>query len=205
MALDEEKQRLEQMIKEFQKEHEIMKLEYEETIGAMKMVQQDKEALQSTTQSLLNSLSELEEEKKKILQNLHQPKGQHSRTSHSTQNLQVHLQGIEEEQRYLLEEKQEVEERFQENELRAKVLEEEKKIISQNSNQLLSSLNDLLVQQDLPEAELRLEVSARLEAERRLRLAQDSVHHLEGALQTDISPSTLRTKILPDVKKLRSK
>lgn len=31
--------------------------------------------------------------------------------------------------------------RFQENELRAKVLEEEKQIISQNSNQLLSSLN----------------------------------------------------------------
>lgn len=55
MALDEEKQRLEQMIKEFQKEHEIMKLEYEETLGAMKMVRQDKEALQSTTQSLLVS------------------------------------------------------------------------------------------------------------------------------------------------------
>jgi predicted nucleic acid-binding Zn-ribbon protein len=55
MALDEEKQRLERMIKEFQKEHEIMKLEYEETIEAMKMVQQDKEALQSTTQSLLVS------------------------------------------------------------------------------------------------------------------------------------------------------
>lgn len=153
MALDEEKQRLERVIKEFQKEHEIMKLEYEETIEAMKMVQQDKEALQNTTQSLLvstysisqkfkqhghyftvfslvsnknfhvgyplviyvcflqNNLSELEEEKKKILQNLHQPKGPNSRTSHSTQNLQVHLQGIEEEQRYLLEEKQEIEER----------------------------------------------------------------------------------------------
>jgi hypothetical protein len=55
MALDEEKQRLEQMIKEFQKEHEIMKLEYGETIAAMKMVQQDKEALQSTTHSLLVS------------------------------------------------------------------------------------------------------------------------------------------------------
>lgn len=92
--------------------------------------------------------------------------------------------------------------RFQENELRAKVLEEEKQIISQNSKQLLSSLNDLLTEQDLPEAELRLEVTARLEAERRLRVAQDSVHHLEGALQTDISPSALRTKILPDVKKL---
>jgi hypothetical protein len=63
----------------------------------------------------------------------------------------------------------------------------------------------LLTQQDLAEAELRLEVSARLDAERQLRLAQDSVHHLEGALQTDISPSALRTKILPDVKKLRSK
>lgn len=55
MALDEEKRRLEQMIKEFQKEHGIMKLEYEETIAAMKMVQQDKEALQSTTQSLMVS------------------------------------------------------------------------------------------------------------------------------------------------------
>ena len=55
MALDEEKRCLEQMIKEFQKEHEIMKLEYEETIAAMKMVQQDKEALQSTTQSLMVS------------------------------------------------------------------------------------------------------------------------------------------------------
>ena len=55
MALDEEKRRLEQMIKEFQKEHAIMKLEYEETIAAMKMVQQDKEALQSTTQSLMVS------------------------------------------------------------------------------------------------------------------------------------------------------
>jgi len=55
MALDEEKRRLEQMIKEFQKEQEIMKLEYEETIAAMKMVQQDKEALQSTTQSLMVS------------------------------------------------------------------------------------------------------------------------------------------------------
>jgi len=31
--------------------------------------------------------------------------------------------------------------RFQENELRAKVLEEEKQIISQSSKQLLSSLN----------------------------------------------------------------
>jgi len=55
VALDEEKRRLEQMIKEFQKEHEIRKLEYEETIAAMKMVQQDKEALQSTTQSLMVS------------------------------------------------------------------------------------------------------------------------------------------------------
>jgi hypothetical protein len=32
-----------------------MKLEYKETIEAVKMVQQDKEALQSTTQSLLVS------------------------------------------------------------------------------------------------------------------------------------------------------
>jgi hypothetical protein len=57
-------------------------------------------------------LSELEEEKKKILQSLHQTDGQNSRTSHAAQNLQVHLQGIEEEQRCLLEEQQEIEERY---------------------------------------------------------------------------------------------
>jgi hypothetical protein len=58
-----------------------------------------------------DNLSELEEEKKKILQNLHQTEGQNSRTSDATQNLHVHLQGIEEEQRCLLEEKQEIDER----------------------------------------------------------------------------------------------
>lgn len=64
---------------------------------------------------------------------------------------------------------------------------------------------DLLVQKDLAESELILEVSARLEAERQLRLAQDSVNHLEGALENETNPSTLRIKILPDVKKLRRK
>jgi len=57
-------------------------------------------------------LSELEEEKKKILQNLHQTDGWNSQTSYAAQNLQIHLQGIEEEQRCLLEEKQEIEERY---------------------------------------------------------------------------------------------
>jgi hypothetical protein len=57
-------------------------------------------------------LSELEEEKKKILQSLHQTDGQNSQTSHAAQNLQVHLKGIEEEQQCLLEEKQEIEERY---------------------------------------------------------------------------------------------
>ncbi|PSN45978.1 hypothetical protein C0J52_09779 [Blattella germanica] len=174
MALDEEKRRLEQMIQEFQKEHEIMKCEYEETISAMKMVQQDKEDLQNTTEDL-KSLADLEEEKKRILKNMHQA-GSQNQFPQSAKNLQVHLNGIEEEKRCLLEEKLEIEERY---------------------------LLDLLTQQDLAEAEIRLEVSARLEAERRLRLAQDSVHHLEGALENDISPSILRTKILPDVKKLR--
>ncbi|KAJ9596117.1 hypothetical protein L9F63_012701, partial [Diploptera punctata] len=204
MALDEEKQRLEQTIKDFQKQHEVMKLEYEETISAMKLVQQDKEALQTTTTQLTQTLSDLEEEKQRILKTMQQAEERNNKLNNSPHDLQEHLQDLEEEKRCILEEKQEIDERFQENELRAKVLEEEKQIISEHSNHLLSSLNDLLTQQDLTESELRLEVSARLEAERRLRLAQDSVHHLEGALETDISPSALRTKILPDVKKLRT-
>lgn len=58
------------------------------------------------------NLSELEEEKKNILQSLHQSDGRNSQTSYAAQNLQIHLQGIEEEQRCLLEEKQEIEERY---------------------------------------------------------------------------------------------
>ncbi|CAG2068211.1 unnamed protein product, partial [Timema podura] len=151
------------------------------------------------------NLSALETEKRSILKTLEQSESQNSRLSQVTRKLQVTLRGIEDETLSLLEEKEDIENRYQENELRAKVLEEEKQIISQQSSHLLSSLNDLLSQKDLAESELRLEVSARLEAENRLKSAQDSVQHLEGALQTDISPSALRNKILPDVKKLRSK
>nr|CAD7452083.1 unnamed protein product [Timema tahoe] len=228
IALDEEKCRLERTIQEFREEHVRMKSEYESTIAAVKMVEQDKEALQSTTAALMENLSALETEKRSILDTLEQSESQNSRLSQVTRKLQVTLRGIEDETLSLLEEKEDIENRwalelkvrliksgflvaevsrldswYQENELRAKVLEEEKQIISQQSSHLLSSLNDLLSQKDLAESELRLEVSARLEAQNRLKSAQDSVQHLEGALQTDISPSALRNKILPDVKKLR--
>nr|CAD7257828.1 unnamed protein product [Timema shepardi] len=203
IALDEEKCRLERTIQEFREEHVRMKSEYESTIAAVKMVEQDKEALQNTTAALMENLSALETEKRSILETLEQSESQNSRLSQVTRKLQVTLRGIEDETLSLLEEKEDIENRYQENELRAKVLEEEKQIISQQSSHLLSSLNDLLSQKDLAESELRLEVSARLEAENRLKSAQDSVQHLEGALQADISPSALRIKILPDVKKLR--
>lgn len=61
---------------------------------------------------LQKNLSELEEEKKKILQSLNQTGGRNSQTSYAAQNLQIHLQGIEEERQCLLEEKQEIEERY---------------------------------------------------------------------------------------------
>ena len=58
IALDEEKRRLEETIKQFQKQHELMKSEYEETISAMKLVQQDKKALESTTTQLMVRISQ---------------------------------------------------------------------------------------------------------------------------------------------------
>ncbi|KAG8227612.1 hypothetical protein J437_LFUL011162 [Ladona fulva] len=93
--------------------------------------------------------------------------------------------------------------RLKENELRAQILEEEKEIITQHSSELLSSLNDLVIQQGLAEADLRLEVRARLEAERQLQSAHHSVQNLEGALTLAEDSDTLRSKILPDVKRLR--
>lgn len=52
LALDEEKKRLEKMINEFKEEHNNMKKEYEETIIAMRVVQQDKETLEESTHKL---------------------------------------------------------------------------------------------------------------------------------------------------------
>lgn len=51
--MDEEKCRLEKVIEDFKKEHELMKREYEETISAMQVVQQDKDILESTTTDLM--------------------------------------------------------------------------------------------------------------------------------------------------------
>ncbi|XP_071453636.1 pleckstrin homology domain-containing family D member 1-like isoform X2 [Hetaerina americana] len=207
-ALDEEKKRLENMIKEFQKEHVNMKTEYEETITAMKMVQQDKKALEDTTEMLMENLSDLEKEKKKILGNLKESEKKNTHLSQATQSLKQELQEIEEDTKFLLAEKNEIERRLKENEVRAQVLEEEKELICQHSSELLSSLNDLVAQRGLAEADLRLEVSARLEAERQLQSAHTSVQNLEGALALVDVPGdgisdSLRSKILPDVKKLR--
>ncbi|XP_046992275.1 pleckstrin homology domain-containing family D member 1-like isoform X2 [Schistocerca americana] len=220
LILDEEKCRLQETIAEFKKEHEAMKREYEETISALRLVQQDKEALEQTTSDLMKNLADLEEEKLRIHEHLNRKDTNCYGEEKATEKLHEDLQDIEEETRCLLEEKTEIEIRYQENELRAKLLEEEKQLISEESSKLLSSLNvcfqldtmyviqdlierDLLTQKDLPESDLLLEMSARIDAEKQLKLAQDSVYKLEGALETEINPLELRTKILPDVKKLR--
>lgn len=203
LILDEEKCRLQETIAEFKKEHEAMKREYEETIAALRLVQQDKEALEQTTNDLMKNLADLEEEKRRIREHLNSKDRNQLDEEKATEKLHEDLQDIEEETRCLLEEKTEIEIRYQENELRAKILEEEKQLISEESSKLLSSLNDLLTQKDLPESDLLLEMSARIDAEKQLKLAQDSVYKLEGALETEINPLELRTKILPDVKKLR--
>jgi hypothetical protein len=68
------------------------------------------------------------------------------------------------------------------NEERAILLEEEKIQISEHADELKASIKDLIEQKKITEAELREEVIARLETEKRLHNAEHSLMNLDRKL-----------------------
>lgn len=203
--LDKEKRKLEHLMLELKHEHENSRRDYEETIQALKSLHEDKLQLQNTTDELQHTLQELALERERTLTALRKQEEENCKLTQTHDELQITLKAIEEETKQLLEEKQEIEQRFVENEIHAQMLAEEKKLLSDHALNLQSSLQDLLAQKVLTETELKEEILARIDAEKHLKMAEDSLHHLEILIRSgsgNISEN-LRDEILPDVKRLK--
>ncbi|GAB6021695.1 pleckstrin y domain containing, D (with coiled-coil domains) member 1 [Chamberlinius hualienensis] len=148
---------------------------------------------------------ELEEEKNTILKEMSATEAENSKLSESQDSLKNMLKTIEEDTKLLLEEKEEVENRCKTNEIHAQILSEEKKLISDHALTLESSMQDLLTQKVLTETELKEEILARIDAEKRLKNAEEALHHLEDVIKTGghSNMNIVREEIMPDVRRLK--
>ncbi|XP_052001936.1 pleckstrin homology domain-containing family D member 1-like [Xyrauchen texanus] len=190
--LEEEKKKFEDVVQELSAEQEQIKLDLDGTAQCLKGVESEKEELHSVTTLLQKSLEELTQEKQHTLELL-RVKGQDAtetgrerQASLDSQDPEVQLQGnlqhIEEQMRNLLREKEQAEERLKENELRAKVLQEEREFYSSQANTLQQSLTQLTTDKQHTEEELKAEMESRVELERRLKLAEEALQDLEQGL-----------------------
>lgn len=203
--LEKEKKKLEEVFAKLKEEHEKTRKEYEETSEALRILEEDKKQLQETTSLLSDTLQDLTKEREETLDMLKSQEEENQNLFVTTEELTNSLQDIEDEIKLLLAEKNELENRYYENQVQAQMLEEEKQIFSEQANYLLMNLNDLSAQKELTESELKEEIKARILAEKRLRLAEDSIHRLEVALHLEGSSISepLKLELLPDVKNLK--
>ncbi|XP_072023741.1 pleckstrin homology domain-containing family D member 1-like isoform X2 [Amphiura filiformis] len=193
LELEEEKRKIEETARDLLEEHEKTKFELEETINAMKQVAVDKVELTRASQDFQSDLDTLARERKKTLSELNKREMQREDTvekltyenenlSEETTHLRDNLKHIEDKTKQLEREFRNVQERLRDKEEEAEMLEEEKRTYSQQARELESSLHDLTIQKEMTESELKEEIIARREAERRLRNAEESLKRLESAL-----------------------
>ncbi|GAB6021701.1 pleckstrin y domain containing, D (with coiled-coil domains) member 1 [Chamberlinius hualienensis] len=203
--LDDERRKLEAMMIELKTEHDSIRKEYESTLSALNNVNEEKLHLTESTTELQEALKELEEEKNTILKEMSATEAENSKLSESQDSLKNMLKTIEEDTKLLLEEKEEVENRCKTNEIHAQILSEEKKLISDHALTLESSMQDLLTQKVLTETELKEEILARIDAEKRLKNAEEALHHLENVIKTGghSNMNIVREEIMPDVRRLK--
>ncbi|XP_060081660.1 pleckstrin homology domain-containing family D member 1-like [Ylistrum balloti] len=154
----------------------------------------------------------LSEEKERILETLHDQQSSQQKLTEENQSLaltkeelQSTLKLIEYQTKELLREKSQAEEKMKENESRARALEEEKEFISGHAEELKESLKDLKVQKEMTEAELKEEVMARLDAERKLKDADNSLQKLSCAVvsQTPHIEQDVKEEMVVNVNKLK--
>lgn len=207
LELDKEKRKLEVLVEEMKSSHTKAKLEYESTIEAMKTIDDEKTELKQTTELLQETLSQLAEERENTVKALSKTEEENQSLSMVANDLQQSLFTIEEETKLILIEKREVEKRFVENAAMFHMLAEEKEIFSAQANQLLSSLNDLMCQKEMTEAELKDEIVARIQTEKRLFDAESSLMNLEDAIRKQgskkIKVNELCDQVLPHVQNLK--
>ncbi|XP_002735487.2 pleckstrin homology domain-containing family D member 1-like [Saccoglossus kowalevskii] len=187
--LEIEKKKIEETAKEMQNDLERNKLELEETVQLMKQVENDKHSLNRNNDRLQDNLQLLAKEKEKTLQELQHKElvtkklsSENQSLSQTTESLKSTLNRIEEKTKQLVDEKKNTEKRLKEKEREAKALDEEKKLYVVHAQELQSSLHDLTIQKEMTDNELREEIIARREAERRLKDAEAALARLEIAL-----------------------
>nr|XP_022306218.1 pleckstrin homology domain-containing family D member 1-like isoform X2 [Crassostrea virginica] len=203
--LEKEKEKMENYHRELMEEFEQIKQELEDTTEVMIEVQRDREALSSTISQQQQTLQSLAEEKQKIVGNLTEGENQNKSLKQTHGNMEEQLKTIENRMRILQEEKAETERKLKENEEKAHVLEEEKQQFDEQAQELNETIKDLRAQKEMTEAELKEEVMARMDAERKLGEAEESLRKLGVAVdsQTQIIKEDVHQEMVVNVRKLK--
>ncbi|XP_070325647.1 pleckstrin homology domain-containing family D member 1 isoform X1 [Odocoileus virginianus] len=210
-VLEAEKQQFEEVVQELRMEQEQIKRELELTARCLKGVEQEKKELRHFTESLQQTLEELSIEKKKTLEMLEENENQLQTLANQSEQpppsggLHSNLRQIEEKMQQLLEEKLLAEKRMKENEERSRALEEEREFYSSQSQALQNSLQELTVEKQQAERELKAEVKVRMDLERRLREAEGALRSLEQGLNSKVRNKEKEERMRADVSHLKSK
>ncbi|XP_064600557.1 pleckstrin homology domain-containing family D member 1-like [Liolophura sinensis] len=203
--LEKEKTKMESFMDELQQEYDKIKGELEETQDTMSKVETERSELTEVLSRQEASLEDLGKEKEKILNKLQERESKNKNLAQVTEGLRKYLKEIEEKTETLLHEKAEAENRWKENEEWALQLAEEKQHFSEHAQELQATIKDLTVQKEMTEAELKEEVRARLDAEKRLRNAELSVANLDRAVlhETPNIEEKVKEEMIVDVKRLK--
>ncbi|XP_052767150.1 pleckstrin homology domain-containing family D member 1-like isoform X2 [Mya arenaria] len=207
--LEKEKERMEAFNVEMRDEYEKVKGELEEMVGLMRTLDTEHTELLQQLDTQESDLEGLAKEKENIMATLKHAETvteQLSQEKRETEEkMRSKLAFIEQQTSHLLQEKAEAEMRLENNKQHAKELEQEKEMYNEQAQELQATIKDLKVQKEMTEAELKDEILARLEAERRLREAESSLHHLGRAVENETPNigSEVKEQMVVNVNKLR--
>ncbi|KAL5009366.1 hypothetical protein ScPMuIL_014947 [Solemya velum] len=210
--LAREKEKMEQFSKEMSEEYEKIKRELEETSQSMNDLELDRQELSNLLGKYQHSLQSLATDKERVINCLQEQTDMTKQLSKENMDLSEHkeqlqsrLVEIEQATRNLLSEKSEAEQRLRDNEEKTIQLQDEKQFYSEHANELQSTIKDLREQKQMTENELKEEVMARLNAERRLKNAENSLCKLDQAVeyQTPNIEVDVKEEMVVNVKNLK--
>ncbi|XP_066550706.1 pleckstrin homology domain-containing family D member 1 [Amia ocellicauda] len=204
-----EKQQFEEVVQELRAEQEQIKCELDGTAMSLMGVEAEKKQLHGLTESLQKTLEELSQEKQRTLQLLKAKEQQQTEQTLNHEGLEdsgkLHgnLRHIEERMKKLLEEKVCADERLREKETCSRALQDEREFYSSQSQALQLSLTELTAEKQQTEAELKAEIKARMELERRLKVAEEALQSLEQGLNSQERSREKDERMKGDVSQLK--
>ncbi|KAL3873386.1 hypothetical protein ACJMK2_036514, partial [Sinanodonta woodiana] len=210
--LAKEKTKMETFAEEMKEEFERVKSELDETQNFMSVLEAERFELAEQLNGQKSNLKSLSAEKERVMGML---KRQESMTeqlsqekenlSHTEKEIKAQLREIEQRMLAIEEEKHLAEERLKDNEEKASILQEEKSLFSEQATELQNTIKDLIAQKEMTEAELKQEIMARIDAERRLKEAEISLGKLSDAVENETPniQQDVKDEMVVNVKKLK--